>query len=151
MRYGFNHDLADAGLLKPLQHFVQVVFFKIEAVLIKDYVRQNHGHRLVTHQRIGTHNGVPKPFGNALTYLHHGHALRTDGLHFVQQLALNALFQHRFQLKAGIEMVFDRILGGMGNQHNLVNPRGNTFINHVLDQGFVDQRQHFFWNGFCRR
>lgn len=78
---------------------------------------------------------MPQAFGIALTNLHHGNAFRADRLHFIQQLALDAFFQHRFEFETGIKMVFDRVLGGVGDQHNLVNPRRNALIDDVLISG----------------
>lgn len=90
-------------------------------------------------------------FGIPLADLHYSDAFRADRLDFIQQLALDAFFQHRFQFETGIKMVFDRVFGGVSDQHNLVNPCRNAFIDDVLDQRFINQRQHFFWNGFGGR
>ncbi|SAD14780.1 Uncharacterised protein [Enterobacter cloacae] len=52
---------------------------------------------------------MPQALRQALTNLHNGNVWRTNRLHFLQQLALNAFFQHCFEFETGIEMVFDRV------------------------------------------
>ncbi|SAJ30641.1 Uncharacterised protein [Enterobacter cloacae] len=104
-----NHNLAAAGFVEAFNHFRQVFLGKIGLVLIKNHVRQNNRDRLITHYRVCTQYCVPQAFSQALTNLHNGNMWRANRLHFLQQLALNAFFQHCFEFETGIEMVFDRV------------------------------------------
>lgn len=71
----------------------------------------------ITDNRVRNTMAWPKPLGYTLTYLNNGDVLWANER--TQQLALNPLFQHGFQFKAG-DAVFNRVLLlGMGDQHNL--------------------------------
>ena len=66
-----------------------------------------------------------------------------DLLHDLQQVGLAALLQHLFQLVADVEVVFDRALAAARDHDDLVAAGSHRFLDAVLDDGLVHQRQHF--------
>ena len=129
----FNHNLAGASLIEARDHLSEVIAAQIGFIFIQNNVWQNNRDRLITHYRMGAKYRVPQTFRQALTNLHNGYVRRANRLHFFQQLAFYAFFQHRFQLKTGIEMVFDRVFGRVRYQNNFSNSCSDTFINNVLN------------------
>jgi hypothetical protein len=65
-----------------------------------------------------------------------------------EQIHLAALFQAAFELRAEVEVIFDGRLAAAGDNDDLIAPGGEGFFDTVLDDGLVDERQHFLGNGF---
>src|SRR6185437_14205566 len=63
--------------------------------------------------------------------------------HNLQQVGLLFLFQNSFQLETGIEVVFNRGLAAASDHDDLVATRGQRLFYAVLDDGLIDQREHF--------
>ena len=61
----------------------------------------------------------------------------------LQQVGLAALLQHFLQFVADVEVVFDRRFAASGDDDDLIAAGSNRFLNAVLNDGFVHQRQHF--------
>ena len=130
-----------------MHHLGQVVFFRVAGHFINQYIRQQHGKRVVTDQRTGTQHSVAQTFGLALADVHDGDVFRADLLHLFQQLTLDSLLEGRFQFETLVEVVFDGVLARVGDQHDLLDTGGDGFAHYVLDQWFVDHRQHLFRDG----
>ncbi|MNC55716.1 hypothetical protein D3C75_1052620 [compost metagenome] len=94
---------------------------------------------------------MPQSFRLSLADVHQGYALRRDGFNFIQQLTLHARFQHRLKLIRRVEMVFDRVLGGVGNQNDFFDPGSHAFVDNILDQRLIYDRQHLFRDRLGRR
>jgi hypothetical protein len=70
--------------------------------------------------------------------------LAADG----EQVCFAALLQRAFQLGADVEVVFDGGLAAAGDDDNLIASGCQRLFDTVLDDRFIDQRQHFFGDGF---
>ena len=66
----------------------------------------------------------------------------------LQQVGFAALLEHVFEFVADVEMVFDGLLAASGDDENLVAAGGHGLFDSVLDDGLVDQREHFFGLSF---
>ena len=55
--------------------------------------------------------------------------------------------QHGLELRIAVEMILDRPLRAAGNEHQRLRARGERLIHGILNQRFVDDRQHFL--GAC--
>ena len=66
----------------------------------------------------------------------------------LQQVGFAALFEHVFEFVADIEVVFDGLLAAAGDDEDLVAAGGHGFFDPVLDDGLIDQREHFFGLSF---
>ncbi|CPR41250.1 Uncharacterised protein [Salmonella enterica subsp. enterica serovar Bovismorbificans] len=77
--------------------------------------------------------GMAQAFCQPLTYLHNSDMRRANRLNLLQKLTLNAFFQHRFQLKTGIKVVFNRVFRRVRNQHDFSNASSDTFVHDVLN------------------
>ena len=63
---------------------------------------------------------------------------------FGQLFALAARLEIRFELHRHVEMILDGVLAAPGDQNDVVDARGDRFLDAVLNDRFVDERQHFF-------
>ena len=110
-------------------------------------VGEEHGEGFVADEFTGHEDGVAEAEGFSLANVgdidHVG-----DGAHDLQQIGLAALFEHAFELVADIEMVFDRLFAAAGDDEDLVAARSHGFFDSVLDDGLIDQREHFLGLGF---
>jgi len=66
-------------------------------------------------------------------------------------LALYPRFERGFQLERSIEVVFDGVFRGVRYQNDFGNTGSGAFVNHVLNQWFVRQGEHFLGDGFTGR
>src|SRR5262249_24073607 len=66
-------------------------------------------------------------------------------LQALELLRLAALPQQILELVAVIEMIFDRGLAATGDENEFLDAGGARFLDRILDQRLVDQRQHLFW------
>jgi len=71
-----------------------------------------------------------------------------DLLNDPQQVGFTSVFQHFLQLVADVEVVFNRLLAAAGDDDDLVAARGQRFFDAVLNDGLVNERQHFLGLGF---
>ena len=71
-----------------------------------------------------------------------------DGADDLQQVGFSALFEHAFEFVADVEVIFDGLLAAAGDDEDLVAAGGHGFFDSVLDDGLIDQREHFFGLGF---
>ena len=76
---------------------------------------------------------------------------RRDAARYCEQFFLAATFEGRIQLEAVVEVVFHCALATAGNNDDVLDAGGNGLFDAVLDDRFVDQRQHFFGYDFCGR
>ena len=64
--------------------------------------------------------------------------------HDLEQIRLPPLLQHFLELIADIEMVLDRLFTAPSHDDDLIAASRDSLLDSVLDNRFVDQRQHFF-------
>ena len=50
----------------------------------------------------------------------------------------------RLELDRDVEMILDRVLAAAGDEDDVVDARRDRFLDAVLDDRLVDERQHFF-------
>jgi hypothetical protein len=67
----------------------------------------------------------------------------------MEHLTLAGAFQIFFQLNGTIEVIFDGAFTAAGNDDNILDARRHCFFDGVLNERFVDQRQHLFRGCFC--
>ena len=63
---------------------------------------------------------------------------------FFFRLALEILFQ----LECMVEVILDHALAAVGDDEDVLDPRSDSFLNEILDRGFVHDVEHFLRNGF---
>jgi len=64
---------------------------------------------------------------------------------------LVALAQHLLEFELNIEIVFDHTFATAGHEYEMFDAGFRRFIDHILDDRLVDDRQHFFWHSLCGR
>ena len=111
---------------------------------------KNHGERLVAHQFVRAQDGVSQAERFLLPHVgdvdHVG-----DGAHGGQQILLVAGFEQVLQLEADVEVIFDGGLAAAGDDDDVLDAGMNGFLDAVLDQRLVDERQHLLGHGLGRR
>ena len=71
-----------------------------------------------------------------------------DGADGGEHLFLALRFENMFQFEADIEVIFDGRLATPSDDNHVLNAGVQRLFNTVLDDRFIDQRQHFFGTGF---
>ena len=86
---------------------------------------------------------MAKPGGLLLAHILDRARVVKHRLHELQRAGLSLRLKRRLELEGMIEMVLDRRLVPAGDKDELFNPRGGGFLDGILDQRLVDDRQHF--------
>ncbi len=60
----------------------------------------------------------------------------------IQQFFLALRLQHGFEFRVGVEMIFDRSFGAARDEYQRFGAGGQCFVDRVLDERFIDDRQH---------
>jgi hypothetical protein len=106
-----------------------------------DVVRQDHGERLVADQVLGHEHGVTEAQLLLLADVRElGQVSDRPDLAELFDLAL--LLEQVLELVVEIEVILDRALVGRGDDDDLLDPGSDRFLDAVLDDRLVDQRQH---------
>src|SRR3989338_1972157 len=58
------------------------------------------------------------------------------------------LFKSIFEFKVSIEMIFDGTFSNGCDKDDFFNTTGNGFLDNILNDGFINHREHFFWLSF---
>ena len=61
----------------------------------------------------------------------------------LELIALAARLEERLELDRDVEVIFDGVLAAAGDEDDVVDARGDRFLDAVLDDRLVDERQHF--------
>ncbi len=93
---------------------------------------------------------MPKPQWVALANVGHLHQVR-DVLDQRQLLILSARLQCTLELSVAVEVVFNRGLAASGDDDDVVDARIERFLDAVLDERLVDQREGLFRLSFGGR
>jgi hypothetical protein len=135
------------------ERLLELVHHLLENGCLADHqvIGQQHGKGLAAHQALAAQHGVAQAQAFGLAHEHAFHVVGFDGLHQLEQLQLAGVLQFVFELKGGVEMVFDGALVAAGHEDHLADAGVIGLFNGVLDQGLVDHRQHFFGLGLGGR
>ena len=79
------------------------------------------------------------------------HVVGLDAAHNVKKFRLTRLFEGYFQLERHVKVVLDGALVAAGDEDHLANAGGVRLFDRVLNQRFVDDRQHFLRLGLGGR
>ena len=64
-----------------------------------------------------------------------------------QQIRLAAGLEERLELDRDVEVVLDGVLAAPGDEDDVVDARGDRFLDAVLDDRLVDEREHLLGLG----
>src|SRR3972149_7741515 len=70
---------------------------------------------------------------------------------FLQKFNFPVFFKPCLKFKMFVKMILNPPLVPAGNYNHLLYSRFHCLFNHILDNRFVDNRQHFFGRSFSRR
>ena len=105
-------------------------------------VGQQHGERLVVHQRLRAEDGMAEPERPRLPHEGAEHVVRRERAHQGQQLLLAVGFEFALEFVGGVEMVFDGTLVAARDEDHVADAGAVRLLDRVLDQRLVDDRQH---------
>jgi hypothetical protein len=129
-------------LIEDFDHLLEAGNFGVDHV-----VGQENGEGLVADKLAGHQDGVAEAESFFLADIgdmnHVG-----DGADDVKQVGFVALLEHGLEFIADVEVVFDGLFATAGDDEDLVATGGHGLLDSVLDDGLVDQREHFFGLSF---
>ena len=114
-------------------------------------VRQQHRERLVADPVARAPDGMAE--AERLLLAREDRIARLDGRVFrlLQLGLLAALHQRRLELVGVVEMILDRALVAAGHEDEFLDAGGEAFLDRILNQRPVDDRQHFLGHRLGRR
>src|SRR5262249_10198452 len=112
-------------------------------IRVNHVVGQDDGERLVAVERTRYEHRVSEPERLALTDV--GDVDQIGDLSdFLELVALAARLEECLELDGDVEVIFDRILAAAGDEDDVVDAGSDGFLDAVLNDWFVYERQHFF-------
>src|SRR5215469_11146260 len=139
-----HHVTADLGL--RLDHLLKARLFRQDEI-----VGQEHGEGFVADQRARTPHGVAETERMLLPRIGDLSGLRHPRFDVGDLGLLAACLQRAFELVRMVEVILNRALGATGDEDELLDTRRARFLNRILDQGLVDDGQHFLGHGLGSR
>ncbi len=112
-----------------------------------EVVRQQDGKRVLADEGAGAPDGMAEAERDLLA--HGGDGAGGHGFlaQYVQCFALAAFGQGGFKFEGDIEMVDEGSFAAAGDHTELLDAGGAGFIDRVLNQGLINDRQHFLRHG----
>ena len=117
------------------------------AIRINQVVGQQHCKGLVADDGRRGEYRVAQAERRRLADIDARHIRGQDILHQRQQQILALAGEFGFEFRRRIKMVFDRALVPARDEDEIGDACGDGFLNGILDEGFVDHRQHFLGHG----
>src|SRR5207253_5755483 len=114
---------------------------------IEHLITEDHREGFIPDEVLGAEDRVPQSPGVPLADITKICQLR-DPADFVEQLLFSAFFEILLQLEGQVEVVFDGPFPSARDDDDVFNAGTDRFLDSILDQWFVDQRQHLFGRGF---
>src|SRR5437879_3063222 len=143
--YFFNGNRSDA---RRRVHVNELFRGRIPAG--NQHIAEKNRERLVTHQIFCHQHRVSQAQRLLLprvTHLHHV----ADPSHHRGLFFLPFFFQKPLEGRRMVEVVFDGILSFSRHDDDVLDSGDHALFHHVLNLGFVDDRQHFLGLRFCGR
>ena len=111
-------------------------------IRIDHVVAEDDGERLVADQLARDEHGVAEAERLALAHVGEVDQVR-DLADLVELLALAARLEKRLELDRDVEVILDRVLAAAGDEDDVVDAGRDRFLDAVLNDRLVDERQHF--------
>jgi hypothetical protein len=116
---------------------------------VNDFVAENYRKWFVTDQPLSAEDRMAKSEGFRLTDVAEVCECRNVP-HLAQELRLAVALEVFFQFDGPVEVVLDRTFPPPGDNDNVFDSGGDRFFHGILNEWFVDERQHFFGRRFRR-
>ena len=111
-------------------------------------IGQQHRKGLVAHHGFGAQHRMAQAQRARLAHIGANHVVGLHRAHQGQQFVFVGGFEFALEFVGGVEVVFDGPLAAARDKDHVAHARAVGFFYGVLDQGFVDHRQHFLGGGF---
>src|SRR6266702_1502601 len=126
--------------LVPLEYLGHLP--KDRRVPVDKVVGEDHGKDLVVHRGLCAQHRVSQAERLWLPDVDAVHRLGNDAPDELEQIALSTRSELRLDLVGLVEMVLDGALVAPGDEHHVVDPCRDGFLDRVLNERFVDDRHH---------
>ena len=113
-------------------------------------VGKENGNRLGTDKMARAPDRMAEPCRLLLADIEDRSGVVQHVLDQVQRLVLALCGKGLLQLEGMVEMVLDGCLVAAGNEDEFLDARFRSLLDRILDQGLVDDRQHFLGHRLCR-
>src|SRR5262249_39375118 len=117
---------------------------------VDDVVAEHNAKRLTSDRIARDKDRVPEPERFLLSHIGHVNHVR-DLPHLIELVLLTPSFEYALEFVRNVKMILDRILSPTGHNRDVAHPGRDRFLNDVLNQRLVYERQHLFWLSFCGR
>ena len=117
---------------------------------IDNFIAQDDSERFIADQMLRAEDGMPQSHRFGLADVTEIGQIRNVP-HLVEHLAFAAALEIFFQFERTVEVVFDRAFASACDDDDVFDAGGDRFFDDVLNQRFVDQRQHLFGGCFGGR
>ncbi len=120
-------------------------------VAVDQVISQDHGEHLVVDCGLRAQHRVSQAERLGLPDVDAVHRLGNDAPNQLEQIVLSARSELRLDLVGLVEMVLDGALVAPGDEHHVVDPCREGFLDGVLNERFVDDRHHLLRARLGRR
>ncbi len=79
------------------------------------------------------------------------YAVWTDGTDGFQQISFSFRFEFILQFLRAVKMICNSVFPRCCHKNHICYACPGSFFHGILNQGFIDNRNHFLWNSFCSR
>ena len=110
---------------------------------IDQIVSKNNAERRVLYNRPSAQHRMTEAERLRLTNVDAANTRRHDLTHDFKEFLLTLHFEFAFQFGVGIKMILNRPFVATGDENHFSNARSRSFLNSILNQGFVHDWQHF--------
>ena len=121
------------------------ISWAIASALVDDVITEQHSEILISDRWLRLKHRVTQSESLVLSHLkdfRETHHLANS----IQQVGLPRSLEISFEVRAGAEVVDQRVLTLSGNKNHLLNTGGNSLSDDVLDAGAVNDGQYLFRN-----
>ena len=144
--YGFDGDDCAFVLFVQVDHLSQDARF-----VSAEVVRQNHGKRVIAYKNLASQDCMTQSQHLFLTCIGYC-AAADDAANIFEQYFFRRSCDLVLKFIGNIEVVLDSAFATAGYHPDVCQLGFNCFLNAILDQGFVDDGQHFLRHSFgCRQ
>src|SRR5690606_14936270 len=114
---------------------------------VDQVVRQQDQEGLVAHNGGSAQHGMAQTQRTWLAGVNTADMAGNDVLNGIQQFQLVLAFQFVFQFRDAVKVIFNGSLVAASDKDQFCDSSGDSLFDSVLNQWFVDNRQHFLGHG----
>ena len=114
-------------------------------------IRKQHREGLISDNALSTQNCMAQAQLLRLPNKNAFHPAWQDIVNHIRLLVFSLSAKRRLQLKISVKVVFNGALVAPRHEDQGINSRANSFLNRILDQRLINDRQQFLWHSLSGR